>query len=131
MRRVAALLLFSGLTAQGQAAESSYTLRSPDGRIELRVETPERLRYSVRFGDQLLVERATLSLDVDRSVLGVAPKVRAAKTARVDRVLDVPVPRRAAKIAERYAELRLDMQGRYAVVFRAYDDGVAYRFETA
>ena len=131
MRRAAALLLFSGLAAPGQAAESSYTLRSPDGRIELRVETPERLRYSVRFGDQLLVERATLSLDVDHTVLGVAPKLRSAKTARVDRVVDVPVPRRSAKIAERYAELRLDMQGRYAVVFRAYDDGVAYRFETA
>jgi alpha-glucosidase len=131
MRRAAALLLFSGLAAPGQAAESSYTLRSPDGRIELRVETPERLRYSVRFGDQLLVERATLSLDVDHTVLGVAPKLRSAKTARVDRVVDVPVPRRSAKIAERYAELRLEMQGRYAVVFRAYDDGVAYRFETA
>ena len=131
MRRAFALLLFVGLAAQGQAAESSYTLRSPDGRIEVRIETPERLRYSVRFGGELLVDRATLSLDVDRSVLGVAPKLRSAKTARVDRVIDVPVPRRSAKIAERYAELRLEMQGRYAVVFRAYDDGVAYRFETS
>ena len=103
MRRAFALLLFVGLAAQGQAAESSYTLRSPDGRIEVRIETPERLRYSVRFGGELLVDRATLSLDVDRSVLGVAPKLRSAKTARVDRVIDVPVPRRSAKIAERSA----------------------------
>ena len=78
MRRAAAVLLLTGLAAQGHAAESSYTLRSPDGRIEVRVETPERLRYSVSFGGQLLVDRATLSLDVDRSVLGVAPKVRSA-----------------------------------------------------
>src|SRR5512145_3006833 len=119
MRRAAAVLLFLGLAAQGQAAESSHALRSPDGRIEVRVETPERLRYSVRFGGELLVERATLSLDVDRTVLGVAPRVRSARTARVDRVVEVPVPRRAARIPERYSELRLEMQGRYAVVFRA------------
>jgi alpha-glucosidase len=96
----------------------------------VRVETPERLRYSVRFGGELLVDRATLSLDVDRSVLGVAPKLRSRRP-RASTACRRPVPRRSAKIAERYAELRLEMQGRYAVVFRAYDDGVAYRFETS
>jgi alpha-glucosidase len=131
MTRAATLALLVGLAAAGQAAESSYTLRSPDGRIELRVATAERVSFSVRLGSELLVDGATLSLDVDHVVLGVRPKVRSAKTARVDRVVEVPVPRRSATIPERYAELRLEMEGRYAVVFRAYDDGVAYRFETS
>jgi alpha-glucosidase len=32
---------------------------------------------------------------------------------------------------ENYNELRLEMEGGYAVVFRAYNEGVAYRFETS
>jgi len=130
MTRSAALVLSLGLASTVHAA-SPYVLRSPDGRVEVRVDTPERLRFSVRFGPELLVDGATLSLDVDKTVLGMAPKVRSAKTARVDRVVEPVVPRRAAKIPERYSELRLEMEGRYAVVFRAYDDGVAYRFETS
>src|SRR4029453_12501647 len=131
MTRAATLALLVGLAAPGQAAESSYTLRSPDGRVELRVATAERLSFGVRLGSELLVDGATLSLDVDHVVLGVRPKVRSAKTTRVDRVVEAPVPRRSAKIPERYAELRLEMEGRYPVVFRAYDDGAAYRFETS
>src|SRR4029453_11178854 len=98
MTRAATLILLLGLAVPGQAAESSYTLRSPDGRIELRVATAERVSFSVRLGSELLVDGATLSLDVDHVVLGVRPKVRSAKTARVDRVVEGPGPRGSGKI---------------------------------
>ncbi len=40
------------------------------------------------------------------------------------------VRQKFAKIRDRYNELRLTMDGGYSVVFRAYNEGVAYRFET-
>ena len=125
--------LYVGLLALATeaGAASAHVLRSPDGLVEVRVGTADRLRYSVLRGGLLLVDNATLSLDVDHVVLGVNPRVRSEKKSRVDRVVDVPVPRKAARIPETYQELRLEMAGDYAVVFRAYDDGVAYRFETS
>ena len=130
MLRAVVCLVLSAFGSEALAA-SGQVLRSPDGRIEVRVGTTGRLRYSVLLAGKLLVDNATLSLDVDHAVLGLEPKVRSARTQRIDRVIEVPVPRKAARIPERYQELRLELDGRYAVVFRAYDEGVAYRFETS
>jgi alpha-glucosidase len=130
MKAAAALVLSLGLAAQVQA-QAPYLLHSPNGRIEVRVEARERLRFGVSLGGERLVEGATLSLDVDHAALGVSPKVRKATPEKVDRVVAPVVARRASKLAERYNGLRLEMHGGWAVAFRAYDDGVAYRFETA
>jgi alpha-glucosidase len=48
-----------------------------------------------------------------------------------DKVLEPVVRQKFAKIRENYKELRLEFDGGYAVVFRAYNEGVAYRFETS
>ena len=48
----------------------------------------------------------------------------------MDRVLEPAVHQKFARIREHYNEIRLDMGG-LAVTFRAYDEGVAYRLETA
>src|SRR5215468_6568545 len=45
-------------------------------------------------------------------------------------MLEPAVRQKFAKVREHYNELRLDFEG-YAVVFRAYPEGVAYRFETS
>jgi alpha-glucosidase len=48
-----------------------------------------------------------------------------------DGVLEPAVRQKFAKVRENYNELRLEMEGNYAVVFRAYNEGTAYRFETS
>ena len=53
-----------------------------------------------------------------------------AKTRTYDGALEPAVRQKFAKIRENYNELRLEMEGNYAVVFRAYNEGTAYRFET-
>jgi alpha-glucosidase len=114
------------------AAQSSYDLRSPDGRIEVRIRTAPRVRYDVLLKGTALLEDCTLSLDVDHKTLGVDnPKVRSAKKRSYDQVVEPAVRQKFAKIRENYNELRLDMDGGYAVVFRAYNEGAAYRFETS
>jgi len=120
-------LVFSATTP----AQSSYDLRSSDNRIEVRVRTAPVLRYDVLLNGRALLQDSTLSLDVDHNTLGVNPKVRAAKKRTVDQTLEPPVRQKFAKIREHYNELRLEMEGNYAVVFRAYNEGAAYRFETS
>src|ERR1700733_5712811 len=125
-----ALLLIS--TAAGPAAaQSSYDLRSPDGRIELRIRTVDQLSYDVVLKGRAVFENCTLALDVEHHKLGVQPKVIDAKQSSHDQVVEPVVRQKFAKIRDHYNELRLSMDRGYAVVFRAYNEGVAYRFETS
>ena len=124
-----ALAAFSFPT--GLFAQSSYDLRSPDGRIEIRIRTAQGIRYDVLLKSQALLENCTLSLNVDHNVLGREAKVIQSKERSVNDILEPPVRQKFAKIHENFNELRLEMDGGYAVVFRAYNEGAAYRFETS
>jgi alpha-glucosidase len=48
-----------------------------------------------------------------------------------DQVIEPVVRQKFAKIRDHYNELKLTMEGGYAIVFRAYNEGAAYRFETS
>src|SRR3954453_19889728 len=112
-------------------AQSSYDLKSPDARIEVRIRTAGQLRYDVLLRGTALLENAKLSLDVDHKKLGIEPKVTGAQPHSYDQIVDPIVRQKFAKIRDHYNELKLSIEGGYAVVFRAYDEGVAYRFETS
>jgi alpha-glucosidase len=114
----------------GAAAQASYDLLSPDSRIEVRIRTSQSIRYDVLLKGQMLLENCTLSLDVDHKVLGRDAKVLRSKERSVNDILEPAVRQKFAKIRESFNELRLEMDGGYAVVFRAYDEGAAYRLET-
>ncbi len=124
------LLAFLAVASTALAAQSSYDLKSPDTRIEIRIRTSGQLRYDVLLRGNALLENSTLSLDVEHKKLGLQPKVYSAKQRSNDQVVEPVVRQKFAKIRDRYNELRLTMDGGYSIVFRAYNEGVAYRFET-
>jgi alpha-glucosidase len=109
---------------------NSYTLSFPNSHIQLNIQTGDRLTYDVLVNGKPVVTKSTLSIDIDHTTLGLNPKVTASKPSSVDREISCPVPHKTAKLRETYKELRLEMAGNYAVVFRAYNEGIAYRFET-
>jgi alpha-glucosidase len=134
--RVQPILLLSLLVSAiiltvNAAAQSSYDLRSPDGRIEIRIRTANRVHYDVLLRGRALLENCTLSLDVEHKKLGEDPKVIDAKQRSYDQIVEPTVRQKFAKIRDNYNELRLTMEGGYAVVFRAYNEGAAYRLETS
>ena len=114
-------------SAQSQPARS---LRSPDGRIEVRVHTGARIQYDVLVRDKVLLQGSTFSLTVDRTQLGVGAAVKAVKESSHDQTLEPAVKQKFAKIRDHYNELRIELEGGLAVVFRAYNEGAAYRLET-
>jgi alpha-glucosidase len=113
------------------AAQSSFDLRSPDGRIEIRIRTAGQIRYDVVLKGRAVLENSTLSLDVEHKKLGVQPKVTGAKQRSSDQIVEPVVREKFAKIRDHYNELKLNLAGDYAVLFRAYNEGAAYRFETS
>ena len=112
-------------------ATTTHHLVSPNGRIEVTVEAGPRLAYDVLFDGKALIHGATLSMDIDHVRLGDKPDVTSTRWQHVDRRIEPPVQQKAAVLTENYNELRLECAGGYTVAFRAYDQGVGYRFETA
>ena len=108
-----------------------HRVSSPNGRIAVAVRATPDLTYDVSFDGKPLLAGATLALDVDHVRLGAAARITGGRRQSVDRKLAPPVRLKSESLVEKYNELRLDCAGGYAVVFRAYDQGMAYRFETA
>jgi alpha-glucosidase len=129
---LAGLVLILARPAPAAADDGAgFRLESPDGRLAVTVRAADGIRWDVALRGRVLMPDCACALAVDDAGVGAAPQVAAAVRRRVDGVLEPPVPQKAARIPERYAELRLELAGGAAVVFRAYNEGVAYRFETA
>lgn len=127
---VAALLLLA-FAEKRASAQSSYDLRSPDGRIDVRIRTAGSIRYDIVLKGRVVLEDSTLVMDVDHKKFGTDPKVIDTKQRTYDGVVEPVVKQKFARIRDHYNELRLSLDGGYAVVFRAYNEGIAYRFETS
>lgn len=113
------------------AAPAIPRLESPDGRIAVDVRVGERIVYDVLVDERAVLQDSTLALRIDAATLGVGGALKAVTPRRHDATIVPPVKQKAAILRDRYNELRLEFKGGYAVVFRAYDEGVAYRWETA
>jgi len=131
LRKAASALVFLlGLTG-AVVAQNDYSLHSPDNRIEVHIHAADRLTYDVLFRNKPLLQDSRISIDIDHTQLGLNPKVGSTKERSVDQVLEPVVHQKFAKIRDSYKELRLELQGGLAVVFRAYNEGAAYRLETS
>ncbi len=132
-RSILALLLATAglLAARLGAGEVTQKLGSPNGVIAVEIHLGDRIHYDVAVNDTLILKNSALSLKIDATTLGIAPKLRSAIPRAYDGTLQPVVRQKAAILREHYNELRLELEGGYAVVFRAYDEGVAYRWETS
>ena len=111
-------------------AQKQYILQSPDKDITVTIEIGEQLTYAVTHGNTCVLTPSSIGMKLaDGTMLGTKPAVKSAKTRSVNQVLPSPLYKKA-QIPEVYEELTLTFKGNYKVIFRAYDAGVAYRFET-
>ena len=111
-------------------AQKQYTLQSPDGKTTVTIEADEQLTYSVTHGNTCVLAPSAIGMKLANGTqLGKKPVVKSAKTCSVNQMVKTNLYKRA-QIPEVYKELTLTLKGNYKVVFRAYDEGVAYRFVT-
>jgi alpha-glucosidase len=127
----AAALLMIPADSAG-AAGTAFSLKSPDGRIEVNVTVGADIRYGVRFQGTEIVSPSAIAMTLEGGkVLGAAPRVKDEKRRTVDETLRPVVKQKSAAIRDHFNELVLSFAGGFDLVFRAYDDGAAYRFATS
>lgn len=132
-KRILSLLFASACLFGTHAlnAQNMQSVSSPDGNIRVEVTLAGGITYDVWCGDELVLDDCRLALDVEGNVLGSSPKLQKASRRTVNEVKKPFLRLKYAEVPNHFNELTLKMRGNYSVIFRAYDDGIAYRWETA
>lgn len=113
-----------------RAANHRQILKSPDGQLELRIWTEGQLSYSLHHKGEALLEKSPIGLVLANKTLGEDVKVSRVRKRSLVKENIVSPHYRFPSFEVTYNELNLKLKGDYGVVFRAYDEGVAYRFYT-
>jgi alpha-glucosidase len=107
--------------------EKMYVLKSPDGNMNVKIEAGGKLQWSVQHKGQQVIAPSAISLQLDQAVLGDHAVIVSTSVKNVNEVIHA-VNYKKATITDQYNELTLHCKGDYGVIFRAYNDAVAYRF---
>lgn len=108
-----------------------YDLFSPDKSIQVKISIADKISYSVLLDEELLILPSSLSLNIrEIGKLGIEPKLKKTDTRSVDEILYPVVAVKSKQVIGRYNEISISFDQPFKVDFRAYDHGIAYRFQT-
>ena len=125
------LAVCCALLLGGAAQAKPIEVASPDGRLRLTVEVTDRIDYTLRDGDDAVLGGEGLALRLADRTLGERPRLRRVSRSSADELLQRINPTKNAGVRNRYNAVRLDFAGGYALEFRLFDEGAAYRFVTS
>jgi alpha-glucosidase len=123
--------------AQDARADAAWTVASPDGRNVVSVTTADgQLVYSVRRNGEAVLSPSRLGFAFRADSLYRGLRVTGVARDSADETWTQPWGE-VARVRDHHRELRVHVAEtgapgrRFAVVFRAFDDGVAFRYELA
>jgi Glycoside hydrolase 97. len=109
-------------------AQKQFKLSSPNGKLNAEISVGDIIEYSVSHSGDLMLSKSPLSMTLEGGKsFGVKSKFSGSSAKSVNQVIDAPVYKRKTVI-DNYNELMLKFKDGFNVIFRAYDDGIAYRF---
>jgi len=109
----------------------THELYSPDKKIKVVIHVDRVISYSVFCDGKEILSPSPISLTIEGAgVLGKVAHLSSVQPRTVNDKIIPPVKEKRGIIADRFSEAVLTFKGSYGLVFRAYDDGVAYRFFT-
>ncbi len=122
------LLILSSNIARSQ---KTYNLESPQKNINITVTADKDfIKYSVKHGNTIIIKNSPISMELsDGKVLGASPIVKSYKNESVNEKIKSPFYKKES-VENNYNELTINLKGNYSIQFRAFDDGIAYRFCT-
>jgi alpha-glucosidase len=106
------------------------TLFSPDKHLRVAVDLQGKIRYSVAVNGTPLLRDSYLQLNLATQRLGERPQLRKQSIVAVNTTSQPVVAFTSSTVRNTYNLLKLEFRNDFSVEFRAYNDGVAYRFVT-
>lgn len=121
------LVLFFTLSIDAQELK----LSSPNEKISLDISVSSSISFkTTKQGKELFSSGALFMTLQSGEQIGIGSKLIDKKRISIDRIVRPIVREKFAQIPEKYNELKLNFKDNFSIIFRVYDNGVAYRFET-
>ena len=131
MKRITLLLMVLTLGLSVGAKEKEWILASPDGRLVAHIAADKLglgLTYDVEYnGEQLMLPSQLGLYGTSRKKEFGTLTVKHSSRRSVDETIASPFTRQAT-MRNHYNELTLKLYQGFSVVFRAYNEGIAYRY---
>ena len=129
MKRSLSVMLLAYLCINTYA-DKIYELKSPNAKIAIQVTINDGIKWSVKSGnvDLVLPSKVDITL-IDGENLAGNAKNTTVKQTSVNNKLTTNLYSKSL-IVESYNEMKLRIKSDVSLVFRAYNEGVAYRWET-
>ena len=126
---ILSLLLLIG-NASFAAKEKKYVLSSPDGTLKVEISAGNELVYQVMHGNDTILSHSNIALVLeDGTIVGRTPRITGERRKKIKDNIESPFYRFKEFVATGN-ELDLKLKGGFGIIFRAYNEGVAYRFYT-
>ena len=126
---ILSLLLLIG-NASFAAKEKKYVLSSPDGTLKVEISAGNELAYQVMHGNDTILSHSNIGLVLENgTIVGKTPRITGERRRKIKDNIESPFYR-FKEFGATGNELDLKLKGGFGIIFRAYNEGVAYRFYT-
>jgi alpha-glucosidase len=130
MRRYLLLVCLLATFAAYARKTKDFTVKSPGGAITVQISIDSVVQWSVDHKGQQVILPSKISLQLESGeVLGANPKVLSSLIQNIDTQFDA-INFIEKTVHDHCTQLTLNCRGEYSIIFRVYDDAVAYRFVT-
>ena len=127
---VKTLILFLCVGSVSVSAQKTYQLESPDKKLQTVVTIGDDIRFSMTHEGSEVLASSPISMTLQNGVvLGEKPRVSKVMRGVADKSIPSPLYKKS-EVQDVYNEVTFAFRGNYGLVFRAYNDGLAYRFTT-
>lgn len=118
------LFPFLGLSAK------EYELYSLNKMIKLQIQENKGLHISIQHEGTELLKPSLVDISIDGKNMIEEARVRKVVRNASQQVVRPVIPIKSEVIEDKYNELTLKFNNRMSITFRAYDNGIAYRFSS-
>ena len=110
--------------------DKTFKLCSPDQSVSLVIGTDKALTYSLEIDGEVVISPSVISMKTNNAILGDNPEVVNITNTSIDEVIKAIVPEKFIEVRNNCNEMIISFKNNFALVLRAYNNGIAYRFKT-
>ncbi len=128
---VSVFLLMIGFLPLNAQKRKSVEIKSQDGNITLKITTGTNIQWSLSHKGQEIISPSAISLQTGSGEFpGENSVLKATPVTKVNNYINA-INYKKSVIPDQYNQIILNFRNNFGVIFRVYNDAVAYRFFTS
>ena len=125
------LLFISGILLISPCYGKEFNLLSPDKKTEVVVTSDSKITIAVYSESEELFRIEDIAIECEgKDFYSGISRIRKTNTNSVSRSITPPIREKYSQIHEEFNELAIRYRSDYALIIRAFNNGIVYRFQT-